>query len=90
MTFFLQSLGSRIAKAITKSFIFLDGDDDTWSDTTVKEFKANVKAYCALLQALINDDISRVINCKFTDEIWSNLVVTYEGTSQVKRAKINL
>jgi len=32
----------------------------------------------------------RVINCKSAYEIWNNLVVTHEGTSQVKRAKIDL
>jgi len=31
-----------------------------------------------------------IIHCKFAHEIWSHLVVTHEGTSQVKRAKIDL
>jgi len=30
-TVFLQSLGSRVAKVITKPLIILDGDEDTWS-----------------------------------------------------------
>jgi len=55
----------------------------------VNEFDANAEAHYALLQAL-NDDISRVINCKFAYEIWSHLVVTHEGTSQMKRAKIDI
>ena len=37
-----------------------------------------------------DDDIARVIHCKSAYEIWSHLVVTHEGTSQVKRAKIDL
>ena len=37
-----------------------------------------------------DDDISRVIHCKSAFEIWSHLAVTHEGTSQVKRAKIDL
>ena len=32
----------------------------------------------------------RVIHCKSAYEIWSHLVVTHEGTSQVKRTKIDL
>ena len=42
------------------------------------------------MQALNDDDISKVINCKSAYEIWSNLVVTHEETYQVKRAKIDL
>lgn len=30
------------------------------------------------------------LHCKFVYEIWSHLVVTHEGTSQVKWAKIDL
>ena len=56
----------------------------------MKEFDASVKAHYALLQALNDDDISRVIHCKIAHEIWSHLVVTHERTSQVKRAKIDL
>jgi len=43
-----------------------------------------------LLQALNDDDISRVIHCKSAYDIWSHLVVTHDGTSQIKRAKIHL
>ena len=56
----------------------------------MKEFDANAKIYYALLQALNDDDISRVIHCKSAYEIWTHLLVTHEGTSQVKRAKIDL
>ena len=87
MIVFLQSLGSRVAKAVTKLFMFPEGNENTWSDITIKEFDANAKT---LLQALNDDDISRVIHCKITHEIWSRLVTTHEGTSQVKRANIDL
>ena len=90
MTVFLQSLGSRVAKAVTKPFSVPTGDEDTWSDIDTKEFDANARAHYALLQALNDDDISRVIHCKSAHEIWTHLLVTHEGTSQVKRAKIDL
>jgi len=32
MTIFLQSLGSRVAKTVTKPFTVPIGDEDTWSD----------------------------------------------------------
>ena len=68
----------------------LDGDEDTWSDVATKEFDANARAHYSLLQVLSDDDTARVIHCKFTHEIWSHLVVTHEGTSQVKRANIDI
>jgi len=34
---FFESLGSRVAKAISKQFVKPDGDEDTWSETTVKD-----------------------------------------------------
>ena len=47
MTVFLQSLGSRVAKTVTKSFSALDGDEDTWSEIATKEFNANARAHYA-------------------------------------------
>ena len=90
MTVFLQSLGSQVAKAITKPFSVPDGGEDTWSKIATKELDANTKTHYALLQSLNDYDIARVIHCKSTYEIWLHLIVTYEETSQVKRVKIDL
>jgi len=75
---------------VTKPFSVPISDEDTWSDIATNLFDANAKAQYALLQVLNDDDIVRVIDCKFTYEIWTHLVVTHEGTLQVKRAKIDL
>ena len=64
MTVFLQFLGSRVAKVVTKSFIVPSGNEDTWFDIATKEFDANAKAHYTFLQALNDDDIARVIHCK--------------------------
>ena len=90
MTVFLQSLGRRVAKVQTKPFSIPIGDEDTWSDIATKEFDANAKAHYVLLQASNDDDITRVIHCKSANEIWTHLVVTHEGTLQIKREKIDL
>ena len=37
MIVFLQSLGSRVAKAMTKPFSVPVGDEDTWSDIATKD-----------------------------------------------------
>ena len=69
MTVFLQFLGSRITKVVTRPFSVLIGDENTWSDIATKEFDANGKAHCIFLQALNDDDIARVIHCKSAFEI---------------------
>ena len=76
ITVFLQSLGSRVAKAVSKPFSAPLGDEDTWSDIATKEFDANARVHYALLQALNDDDISRVIHCKSAHEIWTCLLYT--------------
>ena len=70
MIVFLQSLESWVAKAVTKPFSGPAGDEDTWSDIATKKFDANAKAYYALLQALNDGNIARVIYCKSAHEIW--------------------
>ena len=77
MTVFLQSLGSRVAKVVIKPFSAPPGDESTWSEIETKEFDANARAHYALLQALNDDDISRVIHYKSTFEIWTHLFVTH-------------
>jgi len=90
MDIFLQSLGSRVAMSLTKPYSAPEGEEDTWSDLTSKEVDANSKAQNALLLALNEDDLTRVIHYKSAYEIWEHLLVTHEGTSQVKKAKIDL
>ena len=89
MTIFLQFQGTHVANAITKPFICHEDDEDTWSKITVKEYDGHSKAHYALSQGL-NDDISRVINCTSANHIWHTLITTHEGTTQVKKAKIDL
>ena len=83
-------MGSLVAKVIPKPFVYPDSDEDSWSEIIVKEYNVNSKTHYALLQALNNDDISRVIHCTSAYHIWQVLITTYEGTTQVKKAKINL
>ena len=52
MIAFLQFLGSQVAKAVTKPFSVNDGDENTWSDISTKEFDVNAKPHYALLEAL--------------------------------------
>ena len=90
MTLFVKFLRSKVVKAVTKEFVEPHGDEDTWSETTIKNFEANAKAQYALTLRFNDDDLSGVINCKSTYKAWNDLINTQEGTSQVKRFKIDL
>jgi len=57
---------------------------------TAKDYEANAKAQYALTQALNDDDLSCVINCKSAFKVWNDLLIIYERTSQVKRCKVDL
>ena len=53
MTVFLQSSGSRVAKAVTKPFSAPTGDEDTWSDIDTKEFDANAREHLPCFKLLM-------------------------------------
>ena len=63
MVLFLKSLEGRVAKVITKEFKEPQDDEDTLSEIETNKFDANFKDYYALMQALNDNDLSRVINC---------------------------
>jgi hypothetical protein len=86
MSVFLKSLGRDIHLAIENEF----KEPKEFDDAALKAYEANAKATYALMQALNDDDLSRIIYCKSAYEIWNSLITTHEGTSQVKRAKIDL
>jgi len=89
MTLFLKSLEFRVAKVVTKKLIEPHDNEDIWSEATAKNYETNAEAQYALTQALNDDNLSRVVYCKSIFEVWNDLIITHEGTSQVKRSKTN-
>ena len=69
MNLFLKSLGVRVARAITKEFVEPLTDERSWSEDITKDYEANARAQYALTQALNEDDLSRIINCKSAFEV---------------------
>ena len=86
---FVKSLGRDVSFAIEKEFKEFDHRIDPWPKNVAKVFEENARATYTLMKVLSDDDLSRVINCEPTFEIWNTLITTYEETSQVKRAKID-
>ena len=50
----------------------------------------NSKAGNVMLCAISEEEYTKVHNFKSVRKMWDTLTVTYEGTSQVKRNKLNL
>ena len=55
-------------------------------ESMAKNYKAINLLYCGLS----TDEFNRISSCRSAKEIWDKLVVTYEGTSQVKETKISI
>ena len=86
----MKSLGGDASIAIEKEFKEANHRTDPWPENISKAFDANAKPIYALLQALNDDDLFKVINCESVFEIWNTLITTHKGTPHVKRAKIDL
>ena len=54
-----------------------------------RRIQYNLKVKNIITSALGMNEYFRVSNCKNTKKMWDTLQVTYEGTTDVKRSKIN-
>ena len=61
-----------------------------WAKEQKLRFLLNSKARNVMLCALSKEEYIKVHSFKSSKQMWDTLVVTYEGTSQVKRNKLNL
>ena len=61
-----------------------------YSQSDLECVSKNYRAMNQLCCALNGIEFNRVSSCISAKEIWDKLVVTCEGTSQVKEAKINI
>ncbi|XP_012575063.2 uncharacterized protein [Cicer arietinum] len=60
-----------------------------WSDDDKKKVGFNAKAKNIITSALCAEEFFRVSNCKSAKEMWDILQETHEGTTDVKRARVN-
>ncbi|VFQ79282.1 unnamed protein product [Cuscuta campestris] len=64
--------------------------ESEFDDGDKKNVMQNSKAINYLYCAVNPDDYRKISRCKTANEMWTKLEVTYEGTSQVKDAKVDL
>jgi len=60
-----------------------------WDEDERRRVQYNLKAKNIITSSLGMNEYFRVSNCKNAKEIWDTLQVTHEGTTYVKRSRIN-
>lgn len=61
-----------------------------WIDEQKQRYLINSKAHNSLICSLSEEEYRKVHTYQGAKEMWVTLVVTYEGSSEVKRNKLNL
>ncbi|XP_057720454.1 uncharacterized protein LOC130934959 [Arachis stenosperma] len=100
MNIFIQSVDYRLWKIILKGPQFpttteADGvvtlkGEAYWNEEDRKKVELNAKAVNLLNFAVSFEKYRRVSRCTIAKKIWDKLQITHEGTTQVKRSKINM
>ncbi|GAV83807.1 UBN2 domain-containing protein, partial [Cephalotus follicularis] len=100
MTIFIQALDFKLWDIIIDSpelphIISQEGiktlkPRSSYTDDDRKKVQLNAKAKHVIICALNSNEFNRVSSCATGKEMWDRLEVTYEGTNQVKDAKINM
>ncbi|KAE8676671.1 hypothetical protein F3Y22_tig00111582pilonHSYRG00510 [Hibiscus syriacus] len=90
MMLFIQANDLRAWNSIMKGYSTPPGEMDDWSVGEKKKFQINAKGMHILFCALGPNKYERVSSCSNAKKIWDKLQVTYEGTDEVREAKIIL
>ncbi|GAV69223.1 UBN2 domain-containing protein, partial [Cephalotus follicularis] len=61
-----------------------------YDDNDRKRVQINAKAKHIIICAINSNDFNRISSCVSAKEMWDRLEVTYEGTNQVKEAKVSM
>ncbi|XP_028080574.1 uncharacterized protein LOC114282121 [Camellia sinensis] len=61
-----------------------------WTSVDYKDIQSNTKAVNMLYWALDATEFNKICTCIMAREIWDKLIVTHEGTTQVKEFRVSL
>ncbi|GAV72872.1 UBN2 domain-containing protein [Cephalotus follicularis] len=100
MTIFIQSLdynlwdlildGPNLPTITNENGEIISKPRNKYNDDDRKIVQLNAKAKHVIICAINSNKFNRVSSCVSAKEMWDRLEVTYEGTNQVKEAKINM
>ncbi|VFQ82817.1 unnamed protein product [Cuscuta campestris] len=63
--------------------------EEEFTDEDCKKMELNAKAINMIYCGVNADDYRKISQCETTKQMWEKLEVTYEGTAQVREAKID-
>ncbi|GAV76157.1 DUF4219 domain-containing protein/UBN2 domain-containing protein [Cephalotus follicularis] len=100
MTIFIQSLyynlwdlivdGQNLPTITNENGEIISKPRNKYNDDDRKIVQLNAKAKHIIICAINSNEFNRVSSCVSAQDMWDRLEVTYEGTNQVKEAKINM
>ena len=90
MHVFLCSQDYEIWKVISNGPNILPEDENEWTTEHIMHSKLNFSAMNIMQCAIHPNEFSRVSMCSSAKEMWDNLKLIYERTSEVKSTKANI
>ena len=87
MIAFLQSLDEKVWQAVKIGWTKPTKAPADWDDAKIKAANFNSKALNALFNAVTNEEFKKISSNETTEEAWTILQTTYEGTKVVKDSK---
>jgi len=85
-TTYLQSLGIDVWEIVEEGYIFPSVIPIHTAGR--KQYETNARVVNTLLGSLSPSEFVKVMQLKSAKEIWDKIILSYEGDSQVKRAKL--
>ncbi|GAV75263.1 UBN2 domain-containing protein, partial [Cephalotus follicularis] len=100
MTIFIQSLdynmwdliidGPNLPTVTLENGNVIPKPMNTYGNNDRRRVQIHAKAKHIIICAINSNDFNRISSCISAKEMWDRLEVTYEGTNQVKEAKISM
>ena len=81
-----MSLGCKIWSSIEKGYKIPDNLPTNRDE--LDEYESNAKYLNAILKGLAYSVFVKVMQCKTTKHAWEKIKIAYEGTSKVKKSKL--
>ena len=88
MRAFLQSLDEKVWQAVEIGWTKPIEVSTDWDDAKIKARNLNNRALNTLFSAITNKEFKKISSTKTTNEAWTILQTTYEGTKSVKDSKL--
>ena len=85
---FLQSLDEKMWQAVEIGWTKPKEAPADWEEAKIKAANFNSRALNALFSAVTNEEFKKISSTETTQEAWTILQTTYEGTKTIKDSKL--